>query len=313
MKIQRSQFDSLLLKPRGDKFIRINISRNTLIAIILSLFLHALVLLIVLPKLPLNQATSAPTTLEVSLAQPNDVPETLPTPVVPETVPIPPTENKPIIKKVIKRIKPLPKVMTKPAKDKQKPVFTVPKELAAETAKHTPPAAEPEVKTPQEKTPQVNEPTDMASYVKSQQAKRNMGESDAASQNAEAIAREQGPTEDEKRDARIKENLKVGTNGIFEITTLSGRHAAFTFKGWTNDYSNARREYFEVEASTGEDVRLLMVKKMIRLIRSHYKGDFNWESQRLNRTIVKSARVEDNAELEDFLMMEFFGARYKNT
>lgn len=161
------------------------------------------------------------------------------------------------------------------------------------------------------KTAQTSEPTDMASYVKAQQAKRNAGESDAARQNAEALAREQGPTEDEKRDARIKNNLKVGTNGIFEITSLSGRHASFSFKGWTSDYSNARRQYFEVEASTGEDVRLLMVKKMINLIRQHYQADFNWESQRLGRTVVKSAKPEDNAELEDFLMMEFFGTRYK--
>jgi hypothetical protein len=54
-----------------------------------------------------------------------------------------------------------------------------------------------------------------------------------------------------------------------------------------------------------------MVKKMITLIREHYQGDFNWDSQRLGRTIVKSARLEDNAELEEFLMMEFFGTRYK--
>jgi hypothetical protein len=47
------------------------------------------------------------------------------------------------------------------------------------------------------------------------------------------------------------------------------------------------------------------------LIREHYQGDFNWDSQRLGRTIIKSARIEDNTELEEFLMMEFFGTHYK--
>ena len=294
---------SLLLKPRGDKFIRINISRNTLIAFVISIVLHAIILLVVAPLLPPSQAPKPSTTLEISLAPPK-----VEQPIVPEVVPEPPQvpPEKPVVNKVEKKLKPKPKVMTKQAKANQKPVFTVPDELVKPTVIEPQP-------TPAVKEPQENAPTDMASYIKAQQAKRNPAEAEAARQNAEAVAREKGPSEEEKRDARIKNNLKVGTNGIFEITTLSGRHAAFSFKGWTNDYSNARRESFEVEASTGEDVRLLMVKKMISLIRQHYQGDFTWESQRLGRSIVKSARPEDSAELEDFLMMEFFGTRYKNT
>jgi hypothetical protein len=50
-----------------------------------------------------------------------------------------------------------------------------------------------------------------------------------------------------------------------------------------------------------------MVRRMIELIRTHYTGDFHWESHRLQRTVVLSARTEDSAELEDFLMREFFG------
>ena len=46
---------------------------------------------------------------------------------------------------------------------------------------------------------------------------------------------------------------------------------------------------------------------MIELIRTHYKGDFNWQSYRLGKVIVLSARVEDNAALEDFMAREFFG------
>ena len=43
------------------------------------------------------------------------------------------------------------------------------------------------------------------------------------------------------------------------------------------------------------------------LIRSHYEGDFRWESRRLGRVVTLSARLEDNGFLEEFLMREFFG------
>jgi hypothetical protein len=288
-----AQFDEFLLKPRGDKLIRINISRNTLIAIIFSLLVHGFVLLIVLPRIDFNNAAAPqPTALEVSLAP-------LVTPKV--EIPVLPEPAKP----EPKVIKSPPKVMTqKPSKSTKPSTFSVPDVIAAKQ-----PTPEPH---PLKEAKSDDAPTDMASYVKAQQAKRNAQEADAAKQNAEAVAREVGPSQEKIRDERIKANLKVGTNGIFEITSLSGRHAAFAFKGWTNDYSNAKRESFEVDASTGQDVRLVMIKKMITLIRRHYDGDFNWESQRLGHEVVKSARPEDSAELEEFMMMEFFGTDYKN-
>jgi len=152
----------------------------------------------------------------------------------------------------------------------------------------------------------------MMSYVKSMQAQRQVAEMDAAKQNAEAVAREIGSSEEMARNETIKRNLQNGTNGIFDITSLSSRHATFAFRGWTNDYSSSRLEFFEVEAVTGQDVRLVMIKRMIKLIREHYQGDFNWESHRLNRVIVLSARPQDNAGLEEFMMTEFFGKNYKN-
>ena len=288
-----NQFDEFLLKPRGDKLIRINISRNTLIAIIFSLLVHGLLLIVMLPKIDFNNAASPqPKALEVSLAPPTppkvEIPE--PTPVKPE----PEVTKSP------------PKVITRKSSKNTKPsTFSVPDVIATKQ-----PTPEP---TPPKEAKPNDAPTDMASYVKAQQAKRNAMEADAAKQNAEAVAREVGPSQEKVRDDRIKSNLKVGTNGIFEITSLSGRHAAFAFKGWTNDYSSAKRESFEVEAGTGQDVRLVMIKKMISLIRRHYDGDFNWESQRLGREVVKSARPEDSAELEEFMMMDFFCTNYKNT
>lgn len=297
---------SKLHLSHGDKQIRINISRNTLFAIAFSLLLHAIIFFFV-PQIQFDTPPAKPArAIEVSLAPPR-----LPTQVVepaqePRELVEKPVE--PVKKPVVKTEK--PKVMAAKPLDTTKPSFKVPDEVAR---------TKPELDMRESKTPVVKEPaveeqfTDMASYVKARQAQRLESEAAAADINAEAAARERGPTEAQLSDERIKRNLKYGTNGIFEITSLGARNATFAFRGWTNDYSTSKRQFFEVEAASGQDVRLVMIRRMIELIREHYQGNFNWESHRLGRTVVQSARLEDNAGLEDFLMMEFFGSNYKTT
>ncbi len=282
-------------KPRGDRQIRLSISRNTLLALLFSIALHVLVLMLIIPKINLNTAPKS-TTIEVSLAPKKTAPkvEPVPTPVQPEPEP----EPKP---KVIAQ-----KLSSKPSKPKVND-FSVPKTMTTPRSSPQQVPPNPTVK-PQ---PSSDAPKDMSELIAQRRAQREATESDAASQNAAAAAAEQGPSEEAKRDARIKNNFNNGTNGIFEITNLSSTSASFSFLGWTSSVSNARREFFDVEAKSGQDVRLVMIRRMIALIRVHYQGDFDWESQRLGRTISKSARVEDSAELEDFLMQEFFGANYK--
>ena len=270
------------LMPRV--WLRVQVERNTLLAIVFSLLVHGLILFLALPQLNLDSAALAPTTIQVSLAPP---PAEAPPP--PVALPKPPKKPKPISR---------PKVMTQKPSSKASD-FNLP-EAAPSSAPSAPVA------------PAKDQPVDMMAYVNAKRQQRLAMENDAAKQNAEAVAKEQGPSAEQVREQRIKDNLKVGTNGIFEITSLSARHAGFSFRGWTSDYSNARREAFEVEAGVGQDIRLLVVKKMIVLIRQHYQGDFNWESQRLGRVVIQSARPEDNAGLEDFMMMEFFGTYYKN-
>lgn len=297
-----NSFEAFLRKPRGDKQIRLNISRNTLIAFVISMALHLLAVLFLVPKIDLNPSPRA-TTLEVSLAPKPTAPV-----LAPEPEPLPLSESVPEIKKKIIAKKPT----SKPVKPKPND-FSVPEVLTTPELLATPepsPQQAPVSPRPQPQSP-PDAPTDMMAMVNQKRAQREAQEADAARQNAAAAAAERGPSEEEKRDANIKRNFQNGTNGIFEITRLESRSASFTFLGWTSSLSNARREFFEVEASSGQDVRLLMIKRMISLIRTHYQGDFDWESRRLGRTIVKSARVEDSAELEEFLMQEFFGSNYK--
>jgi outer membrane biosynthesis protein TonB len=284
-------FEEFLQTPKADKHFRLSVSRNTLVAFIVSLLTHALILFFVMPKFKQTPEVEPPP-FEVVLAQPEQV-ETPPAP-LPETLPQEPIPEPPAapVKK--------PKVMTKPKSKTPKPSdFSVPDVLT------TPQPAPDKAPSPDDK------PVDMMAYVDKKRAERAEEEANAARINAVAIAKERGPSEDEKRDAKIKSNFQNGTNGIFEITSLSSNSATFTFLGWVGDFSASHRQYFNVEASRGEDVRRVMIRRMISLIREHYQGDFNWESHRLARAIVLSARPEDSAGLEDFLMLEFFGQNYK--
>lgn len=285
--------EELILTPRGgDRFIRINISRNTLIAIVCSILIHALILFFVVPKMELSPPESTTTTMEVSLA-----PAKQAEPVIEQPVQEPPPEP---IKEPIKKPK-LPKVMTQQPKANEQPTFKVPDIIAS-------PKPNPEVQPPKQ-----TEFPDMQSYIKAQQAKRQSAEFDAVRQNAEAVAKEIGPSEDEIRDQRIAKNLQGGAGGTFTLTSLSGRHATFSFNGWVNSLSNQKQQYFEVEAKSGQDVRLLMIKQVISFIRESYQADFPWDSKRLDKVITLSARPEDNSSLEEFLMNEFFGPNYRNS
>ncbi|MES2355034.1 MAG: hypothetical protein V4568_11680 [Pseudomonadota bacterium] len=144
-------------------------------------------------------------------------------------------------------------------------------------------------------------------------AKRRAAEDGAARENADAQMSSQERTADEISTANINRNLQTmsrerdGTNGVFQILRKGTRTAQFSFRGWTKDARNNWHETIDVDAGLHGDVDLAIVQKMIERIRKDYQGNFNWESRRLGRVIVLSARMEDNADLENFLMREFFG------
>ena len=156
--------------------------------------------------------------------------------------------------------------------------------------------------------PNPAQPADLMSYINAARERNRAAEMSAEREYAEARAKERGPSADEIRMAKIMRNLQPqGTNGVFQIISVGDRTARYSFRGWTKDASSARREVIEVDAGPNGDVEREIVRSMITLIRRYYKDFFNWESQRLDRVVVLSARMEDNAGLEDFLIREFFG------
>ena len=178
----------------------------------------------------------------------------------------------------------------------RRPALTVPKE--------------PEPKAPAP-PPAQDTPIDMTAMINAARARRQQAESAAAQENAAAAAAERAPSANEIAMANIQRSLqgkRDGTGGVFQVVHKGVRTGTFIFRGWTPGARNATQQTIEVDAGPNGDVERAIVRRMIELIRTHYSGDFNWESHRLGRVLVKSARVEDSAELEEFLIREFFGS-----
>ena len=281
------------LTPRGDTYFQIRISRNTLVAVIVSLLIHAMLLIALAPHLiNISPAGTTPDPMVVRLNPPTPQQEktSAPTNIAkaePEPRPEPARKPKPA---------PRPAKATNPVMTVEKPAvndFEVP----VTPSRPAPP-------------PDTAAPTDMMAYVNAARERRQATESYAARENAAAVAREREPTEEEIKTANIKRNLQSpGANGVFQIINVSARTAQFSFRGWTSNYSNSRRELIQVEVGPDGDIQRAIVRRMIELIRNYYQGDFNWESQRLDRVVILSARQQDNDGLEDFLIQEFWGRR----
>ena len=145
---------------------------------------------------------------------------------------------------------------------------------------------------------------DMAALIEARRAERRAAEQ-ASEQ--EDTARSGG----DPAAGAIQRNLVMsgdeGVGGIFQILYKGTSTATFAFNGWRPDTHRQWREVIEVTAPSGGDIDRAIVRSMIGLIRSHYEGDFQWESHRLGKVVVLSARIEDNGFLEEFLMREFFG------
>lgn len=94
--------------------------------------------------------------------------------------------------------------------------------------------------------------------------------------------------------------------GVFQVTFKGVRTAEMIFRGWDERRRNDTRQLLEIDAGLNGDIDTAIVRKMVELIRQRQSGDFSWQSRRLGRVVMLSARVQDNAELEDFLKKDFF-------
>lgn len=213
--------------------------------------------------------------------------------------PPPPEPEKPKIEEP----KPAPKSPPLPAQARPQ---TKPKAAEKPVKPKAPIPAKEVAKTKAPPQPPSDAPSDLSEYINQSKARRRAEGLFDTPDSAPAAAAKQ-LSADEIRMANIRRNLQnPGTSGIFQINRIGPRTAEFSFRAWTTGQSNPRLQTVHVEAGPDGNVELAIIRRMIQLIREHYKEDFNWESHRLHRVVVLSAREKDTAGLEEFLMREFF-------
>ena len=97
------------------------------------------------------------------------------------------------------------------------------------------------------------------------------------------------------------------SGGVFTIERMGYDYAEFTFTGWNSNARRHTKQLIEVRKGTNADIRIAIVRRMIAIIREYEPEEFSWDSQRLGRSLTLSSRPRDNAGLEEFMMLEFFG------
>jgi hypothetical protein len=258
-------------------------------AILASLLLHALVIFLFLPNIRQAPLDLNIRTLDVRL---------VPLPTAKSAMPeVPKLKQEEAIEQVVKPKKEktltpsVKKLMTSPnSQDRIIPITPHPEKPVLE-------------KTPIKETPQAN---DLLAYLNARRQQRQAQEMAEKSPSTDANIQDRLVPE-QKRDEIIARNLQQeGTNGLFQIREIVGDSAQFTFRGWQQNGRNTRFEIVTVLAGPNETIERAIVRKMIAIIREHYSGDFNWQSQKYGRIIVLSARPQDNQALEDFMIQEFF-------
>lgn len=258
-------------------------------AILASLLLHALVIFLFLPNIRQAPLDLNIRTLDVRL---------VPLPTAKSAMPeVPKLKQEEAIEQVVKPKKEktltpsVKKLMTSPnSEDRIIPITPHPEKPVLE-------------KSPIKETPQAN---DLLAYLNARRQQRQAQEMAEKSPSTDANIQDRLVPE-QKRDEIIARNLQQeGTNGLFQIREIVGDSAQFTFRGWQQNGRNTRFEIVTVLAGPNETIERAIVRKMIAIIREHYSGDFNWQSQKYGRIIVLSARLQDNQALEDFMIQEFF-------
>jgi len=260
----------------SDPETRLHYRQRFVLAVILSLVAHVLVLGFT-PKKPsaLAPGPIANTPLNVVIVQSPEPPAVAPSEPPKVAVATPPSPAP----------RPVPRKRPEPTPP---PVTPVPAPVAPLP---TPVPVPPPIPAP---------PVDMMAAVEARRAQRRAAEAAAARGPPK-------PTEDAATRNLATLSGREGVGGVFQVLRIGTRSGEFAFNGWKPDSRSQWREVIEVDAGLHGNVELAIIKRMIVLIRSHYTGDFFWESHRLGRTVTLSARAEDNDGLEDFMMREFFG------
>ena len=271
------------------------------VAIVLSLLVHLAALYEFFPKMrpislagpdlqgisPLAVMLAAPPGPRSSMSSPSPPQAATPPPVIRPPVPRPP------------RPTPAPT-----------PQATVPPTSNPDALRLPPPMASP---APPQARPLLE--GDMAAYIAAR--RRERGEPEPSGSQGAAPKAPNVDDERTRRDRIVAENMAAvrtptfggeprNGGGMFQLRQLGLNDAQFTFFGWNTDTRRRLNQRIDVQRGNDPDIRIAVVRKIISIIRDQESGTFRWQSLRLGRDLNLSARSEDTAELEAFMMREFF-------
>jgi hypothetical protein len=148
---------------------------------------------------------------------------------------------------------------------------------------------------------------DFASFVASRQRAREAANNRVPN----------GETEQDRHNRTVAANLGLDRTpafgserppggGMFQVLGVTSGEAELIFYGWHKGIRRNTQQRLTVTLGDNPSIELALVRRMIAIIREHEDGDFVWESRHLGRNVTLSARIADNAGLEDVLMREFF-------
>ena len=213
-------------------------------------------------------------------------------------------ENKPQPKQQPKTT-PKPTTQARPSKPTVAKVRRLPNTITISNEKPVKEADVPEPPKPV-RPPTVAPETDMAAAVEARRRARGQTESE---QPAEESAAERGmriaKANIAAANGRSQGDDRNDTGGVFEVKK-NAMTATVKFRGWNPSFKRRWLQEVTVELGNEKDIETAVIKKMIEIIRKEKTGDFEWDSHRLQRVVKMSARVEDTAELADFLQKEMF-------
>lgn len=296
------------------------------IAIVASMLVHFAALWIVLPQ-PRPRAMDARERDRTSALAVQLVPRTRPAATTAAAAPPPASQAAmhaeiPRTRESVVRLRRPPQHTTRPiiALDKPAPL-PLP---SAATTKRMPapqPPPPPEPSPAADAKPALAPPapaTDLAAYIESR--RRERGET-STSPPAAGAPTATGESDMQRRDRIVAANLGLdrtptfghdarNAGGIFQIKELDDDAAQFYFFGFDKDIGRNAKQLIDVRKGDNSDIRIAVVRRMIAIIRQNISGDFLWVSERLGRQVRLSARPDDNAALEDFILRDIFpGAR----
>jgi hypothetical protein len=285
------------------------------IVLLLSLLVHVAVLYFVPPlRFDLRPGIDPQAPLAVELRPRREAPKaTVPVPKPKSTPPVAaaPSAPPPRLPLSPRRVvPPMPPAVVAPSApaERSAPPVSAPAQPAPEAKQ---PVLQAEPVTPERVAP--SRAGDLASYIEAQRRARRASASPPVQSSEEPAQVD----EDARRNRIVAENLGLGRTpsfggpprqggGVFQITRLYYSNAEFAFFGWNKDIRRNTSQLIEVRKGQHSDIKLAVIRRMIAIIRDHESGDFLWESTRLGRDVMLSARPADNAGLEEFLMREFF-------